>query len=92
VSRSALFFVMVDPRILVLGIALVTLAFAARYFLRERLKPRTGTPVSPIKALIFGGIGGFTTFIAHAAAPPLSVYLLPAGCRSRCLPAPSWRC
>ena len=79
VALGTLFFVMVDPRILVLGIALVTLAFAARYFLRERLRPRAGTPVSPVKALIFGSIGGFTTFIAHAAAPPLSVYLLPRG-------------
>lgn len=77
IGLGVLFFALVDQNILVLGIALVTLVFAARYFLRERLKPQTGAPVSPPKALIFGMIGGFTTFIAHAAAPPLSVYLLP---------------
>jgi uncharacterized membrane protein YfcA len=79
IALGAVFFVLVDPRILVLGIALVTLSFAARYFLRERLQPRGNAPVSPLKALVFGGIGGFTTFISHAAAPPISVYLLPRG-------------
>jgi len=76
---GVLFFALVDQRVLVLGIALVTLAFAARYFLRDRFKLDGGQPVSPAKALLFGGIGGFTTFIAHAAAPPISVYLLPRG-------------
>ena len=79
VGLGALFFVLVDGRILVLGIALVTVSFAARYFLRQRFAPVTHAPVSPVKALLFGSIGGFTTFIAHAAAPPLSVYLLPRG-------------
>ncbi len=79
VGLGALFFALVDPRILVLGIALVTLLFTARYFLRDRIRPQTGAPVSPVKALIFGGLGGFSTFISHAAAPPISVYLLPRG-------------
>jgi uncharacterized membrane protein YfcA len=79
IALGALFFVLVDQRILVLGIAIVTIVFAARYFLRERFEPQTGMPVSPPKALLFGTIGGFTTFVAHAAAPPLSVYLLPRG-------------
>ena len=71
---------LVDPRILVLGIAPVTLAFTARYFLRDRVRPAIGAPVAPLKALVFGGgVGGFTTFIAHSAAPPVSVYLLPRG-------------
>ncbi len=78
ILAGALFFVLVDPRVLVLGIALVTLLFTARWFLRERLrKGAVGAPVSPGKALIFGWLGGFSTFISHAAAPPLSVYLLP---------------
>ena len=77
IGLGALFFALVDPRILVLCIALVTLLFAARFFLRDRARPAEGTAVSPIKALFFGGLGGFSTFISHAAAPPLSVYLLP---------------
>jgi len=79
IGLGTLFFAMVDPRILVLGIALVTLAFTGRYFLRDRFRPEGGMPVSPVKALVFGGLGGFSTFVAHAAAPPISVYLLPRG-------------
>jgi uncharacterized protein len=79
IGLGALFFVLVDARILALGIALVTLSFAVRYFLRQRFAPITQVPVSPVKAMVFGSIGGFTTFISHAAAPPLSVYLLPRG-------------
>lgn len=75
---GALFFALIDPRILALGIAVVTLIFAARYFLGSKAKAG-GEPVSPVKASIFGTIAGFTTFIAHAAAPPLTVYLQPRG-------------
>lgn len=74
---GVLFFAMVDQRFLMLGIAMVTLVLAGRYFLRDRFKQATGAPVSPVKAMIFGGIGGFTTFVAHAGAPPIAVYLLP---------------
>ena len=78
-ALGALFFVLIDPRILALGIAIITLIFTARYFLRDRIRPVIGAAVSPVKALIFGTLGGFTTFISHAAAPPLTVYLLPRG-------------
>jgi uncharacterized membrane protein YfcA len=73
-----LFFALIDPRVLALGIAVVTLIFAARYFIGSRTGA-AGAPVSPVKASIFGTIAGFTTFIAHAAAPPLTVYLQPRG-------------
>lgn len=76
---GTLFFVMVDPRILVLGIAVVTLLFTARFFLRDRIMPKIGAPVSPVKALVCGTLGGFTTFVAHSGAPPLALYLVPRG-------------
>jgi uncharacterized membrane protein YfcA len=79
IGLGVVFFALVDTRILVLGIAVVTLIFTARYFLRDRIRPQTGAPVSPPKALVFGTLGGFSTFVAHSAAPPLSVYLLPRG-------------
>ena len=78
-AAGALFFALVDPRILVLAIAIVTLIFTARYFLHERHQPPGVAPVSPAKALVFGALGGFGTFIAHSASPPISVYLLPRG-------------
>lgn len=80
IGLGTLFFVLVDPRILVLGIAVVTLIFTARYFLRDRLRSNTaGAPVQPVKALVCGTLAGFTTFVAHSGAPPLAIYLLPRG-------------
>ena len=79
-ALGTLFFVLVDPRILVLGIAAVTLIFTARYFLRDRLRLNAvGAPVQPVKALVCGTLAGFTTFIAHSGAPPIAMYLLPRG-------------
>lgn len=73
------FFVSVDPRIVALGIALVTVVFAARYFLKVRGKSGADASVSPPKAIFFGALGGFTTFISHAGGPPVAIYLLPRG-------------
>jgi uncharacterized membrane protein YfcA len=75
---GALFFVSIDPRIVALAIALVTLWFTARFFVHARA-PKEGAPVSPVKALICGAISGFTTFIAHGGNPPIAFYLLPRG-------------
>ena len=54
VALWALFFVWVDPRIVTLGIALITLWFTARWFVEEETA-RTGLlPVQPVKALVRG--------------------------------------
>jgi uncharacterized protein len=76
---GATFFVSVDPRLVALGIALVTLWFTGRWFLRDRNAARAGAPVNPPKALACGALSGFTTFIAHGGNPPLALYLLPRG-------------
>lgn len=71
--------VLVDPRIVALVIALVTLAFTCDYFLRGRRAEPRGRPVSPGLALVAGTASGFTTFIAHAGGPPVAMYLLARG-------------
>ncbi len=76
---GALFVVKVDPRIVALGISIVILWFAARYFLRNRAAPTGHTPVNPGLALVCGGLCGFTTFISHGGNPPIAYYLLPRG-------------
>lgn len=42
-------------------------------------KPVTGPAKAPQvgKGLLWGGLSGFTSFIAHAGAPPFQVYVLP---------------
>lgn len=69
----------VDPRWVALLIAVVTLWFTARWFLRDRHRQVSGRPIAPAKALACGALGGFTTFIAHAGGPPVAIYLLPRG-------------
>ncbi|MCZ0735943.1 sulfite exporter TauE/SafE family protein [Phreatobacter sp. AB_2022a] len=65
----------VDRRWLALIIALVTLAFTLRYFLKSGAG-RPDLPVAPRLALAAGIGTGFTTYIAHAGGPPLAMYLL----------------
>lgn len=78
IGIGAVFFVLVDPRLVAFGIGVVTLWFAIGYFVRPRgEQPADATPVSPPKALFWGTLSGFTTFIAHAGGPPVNMYLLP---------------
>lgn len=56
---------------LLLGV--VSLAFAA-YML---FKPVAGRPIAPFWALPAGAGCGFTSFLAHAGAPPINLYLIP---------------
>lgn len=56
---------------LLLGI--ISLLFAS-YML---FKPATGRPISPRWALPAGIGCGFTSFLAHAGAPPINLYLIP---------------
>ena len=69
----------VDPRIVALVIAIVTLGFTAHYFLRGRSAEPGRMPVSPPLALAAGAASGFTTFVAHAGGPPVALYLLARG-------------
>lgn len=73
------FFALVDVRFVALGIGLITVAFAADYFLRTMHKPQSEKPVSPALGLIAGTASGFTTFVAHAGGPPTQMYLLRRG-------------
>jgi uncharacterized protein len=70
------FFTRVDPRLVVLAIALTTLAFTLRWFLRDRVVPPLPHGVRPARALGLATLSGFTTFIAHAGGPPVAMYLL----------------
>jgi uncharacterized membrane protein YfcA len=79
IALGYLFFSKVDPRFVTLGIALVTIAFTADYFLRGRHQAEGGNPVSPPLALLAGLVSGFTTFVAHAGGPPSQMYLLYRG-------------
>jgi uncharacterized protein len=70
------FFTAVDTRIVILVIALVTLGFTLRWFLKDRIDPPPPHGVQPARAVGLAVLSGFTTFIAHAGGPPIAMYLL----------------
>jgi uncharacterized protein len=70
-------FVTLDPRIVALMIAVTTLAFTAHWFLKGRLAGGEPKAASARRGVWYGTLAGFATFIAHSAAPPLAMYLVP---------------
>lgn len=79
IALGYLFFVAVDPRVVGIGIGVITFAFAADWFLRGRKSESKARPVSPPLAILAGSASGFTTFVAHAGGPPMTAYLLHRG-------------
>ena len=66
-----------DRHAIEIVMGLVTLAFAATWFLGGgEIKPR---PRSTVKATLAGLGSGVTTMVAHSGGPPLAMYLLPLG-------------
>jgi uncharacterized membrane protein YfcA len=64
-------------RLIVGGIAV---AFVARWLWQRRGgRPERLRPESPARAGLWGGLAGYTSFVAHAGGPPFSVYALPLG-------------
>lgn len=76
---GALFVAYVDPRLVALAIASVTLWFTGRWLLVDRKVVTESRPVQPAKAVICSALSGFATFISHGGNPPVAWYLLPRG-------------
>lgn len=76
---GAVFLTYMDPNLVALSIAAVTLWFTGRWLLRDRKIVATGEPVRPAKAVFCAALSGFATFIAHGGNPPVAWYLLPRG-------------
>ncbi|MEM9734655.1 MAG: sulfite exporter TauE/SafE family protein [Pseudomonadota bacterium] len=71
ISVGALSFKYLNGEIIKLGIGILALAFVAqRYLAPERLS--VPKPV----LLVLGGLGGFTSFVAHAGSAPIKMALL----------------
>lgn len=79
IGLGAAVFALVDPRLVTLLIALITLGFTAHYFLRGGAAILAAWPLQPALALTAGIVAGFTTFVAHSGGPPMAMYLLRRG-------------
>ena len=56
-------------------VGFVSIAFALDYYLRRRRD--AARPRNAAKALFWGGVAGFTSFVSHAGGPPYQVYTAP---------------
>jgi uncharacterized protein len=74
-----LIFELVDRRLVVLLIGVITVAFTARWFFKHRLNPPKPHGVQPVRAFGLSIASGFTTFVAHAGGPPVMMYMLGRG-------------
>jgi uncharacterized protein len=72
-------FVYVNPKIVTLLIGVITLGFSAHFFLKSRSAVSSAMPASTPLAVLAGTASGFTTFVAHAGGPPITIYLLSRG-------------
>ena len=77
VAGSFVFGALPDATIKLL-IGLLTISFILRgLWLDWRRPDRPPTTTSRLKGGFWGGVSGFTSFIAHTGGPPLAVYLYP---------------
>jgi uncharacterized membrane protein YfcA len=65
-----------DENLIRLLIGALALAFVLRYWLPTERAPEPAAP-SRRAGSLWAALSGFTSFVAHAGGPPLSVYLLP---------------
>lgn len=66
-----------DAQIIRLIIGTVAVGFTVHHWLGGLGEERAPRGVDALRGTFWGAVSGFTSFIAHAAGPPLSVYLLP---------------
>lgn len=57
-------------------VAAVTIAFTLHHWLQPKTSSRRPKP-GAVSGGFWGSVAGFTSFIAHAGGPPLSMYMLP---------------
>lgn len=76
----------VSDAVVLLIVGVVALAFVGRWLWqtsRRRVPPPRPESVAP--ASFWGGLAGYTSFVAHAGGPPFQVYTLPLGLDPRVL-------
>ena len=76
-SIGAFSFRYLDARMIRLIIGTLAVGFTIHHWLGGLLTTRTARGVDLARGSFWGAVSGFTSFIAHASGPPMSIYLLP---------------
>lgn len=66
-----------DASMIRLIIGTIAVGFTIQYWLGRMVAAREARTTDRLRGSFWGAVSGFTSFIAHASGPPMSVYLLP---------------
>lgn len=77
IAAGAASFRALDADTLRLLLGGMSILYCANAWLRQWLQRTPARPPGPISAAVWGATAGFTSTIAHAGGPPLSMYLIP---------------
>jgi len=80
IAVGTLLFEYMSPAIIRLLLGIVALTFTLQYWFEQFFRQHAQRhSYSPAVGIVAAGTAGFTSFIAHAGAPPLNMYLLRRG-------------
>jgi len=67
----------VSDRVVALMIGIMGISFCLYTWTKNSNRKATPTEVNVPKGIFWGTLSGFTSFVAHAGAPPFQIYVLP---------------
>lgn len=76
IAAGSLLFGFMSPAVIRLILGIVALSFTVHHWLQRSLQSGDEKMLSPGVGMIAAATAGFTSFIAHAGGPPISMYLL----------------
>lgn len=80
IAAGTALFGMMSPGVIRLMLGVIALVFTLQYWLARKLRPDKGEQIFPPPVgMAAATTAGFTSFIAHAGGPPISMYLLRRG-------------
>ncbi len=79
IGIGAATFGLLDQDAIRLMIGALAIAFAANAAWRDLNPGRPRAPARPYTGQLWGGAAGFTSFVAHAGGPPLTIHMLALG-------------
>lgn len=72
-----LFSARIEPAAVTLAVGAIAFVFAGRALFLTRKAEGPAREGGVAAGLFWGAVGGFTSFVSHAGAPPVQVYLMP---------------
>lgn len=77
IAVGALSFRYLDAASIRLIVGTITVAFTLNHWFGRKDADGKALKPGPVAGVFWGGVSGFTSTVAHAGSPPVSVYLLP---------------